>query len=174
MTFNDREFSQMNNVFKSVEAARVAVQSALHKTTSNYRAGEERGAVGLARKFGWNTGSTSNACQARVSEHEISLIKVLLIMRECNNFAVLQTLCSLCGFICVQQPDFTRMSDAALLDLWAEMLEKQGKHSSTVRMALADGRVTNKEMQEVRDSLQLMFSAGLAFNDRFAGLVQDE
>lgn len=161
------------NVFKSIEAARLALQSALHKTTSNYRAGEERGAVGIARKFGWNPGSTSNQCQARVSEHEISMIKVLMIMRECNNFAVLQAMCALCGFICVQQPNFTELSDSALLDLWAELLEKQGKHSGAVRMALADGNVTRVEMGLVRESLQTMFAAGLTFNDRFAGLVQD-
>ncbi len=162
------------NVFKSVEAARLALQSALHKTTSNYRSGEERGAVGLARKFGWQPGSTSNQCQARVTEHEISMVKVLMIMRECNNFAVLQAMCALCGFICVQQPDFVEVSDAALLDLWAELLEKQGKHSAAVRIALSDSKVTRVEMQDVRDTLQLTFAAGLAFNDRFSGLVQDE
>jgi len=159
-------------MFKSKESARLALQTAIHRTSSNYRNEEGRGATALARRFGFNEGSFSNKCLANAGDHHLSLMEAMLLMRESNNIEVLRVMASLLDCVVHTVPDYERVSDAALLELWCDSIEKAGGFAAKVRMSLEDGIVTGNEFRNVVSALHIMMSSNLTFVARLEGMVK--
>ncbi len=150
-----------------------ALDLAVMQTVADFRHGRRRGAAALAPLLRMNPGTLANKVSPAFTGQQLTLREALSVMQATQNYAILQSLCLLVEHVAHPLPDFSRCSDAALLDLWSQCQARLGAHAGTVHGALADGVITRAEMREVRNTLQYAMAAGLEFIARMEGLIRE-
>lgn len=150
-----------------------ALDMAVMNTVHNFRDSRRRGAAALGPRIGMVPGTLANKANPDFQHQQLTLREALQVMAVTHNYSILQALCLLMDHVAHPHPDFSACSDAALLDLWATYLTRQGEHAATVRLALADGVVTRAELQQVREAMQICMAAGLEFIGRMEGLCRE-
>ena len=76
------------------------------------------------------------------------------LMTITNDYQILHALAEKHGFLCIQKPECdTSYSDLAVLEIIAEVWGANGEVGQSVHAGLSDGRLTHKEIHEVRQAI---------------------
>lgn len=147
-----------------------ALQDAIYRTVHD---GHPRGAVGLAPLIGMKSGTLNNKADP-AHDSELTLRESIPLMRETRDYQILATLAAAVDHAVIPLGDFSGTSDTELLDLYAKYHSKVGKAAGEVSKALADGRITQAEVREVRQAFIRAARANLAFVARLEAIAEPE
>lgn len=146
---------------------RTAVYLTVHEFPA--RAGKN-GVESAAQAIGRAPGTTYNKASPD-SEQGFTLAEVVALMDASGDYRILHALAQSCGHAVVVLGDYRRTSDVELLDLLLIQSRAQGTRSDRIREALADGRVTQPEIQDIRDAVHAHVTAELELLQRLEGLA---
>ncbi len=135
-----------------------SLDDAIHKTVHGFVDGKKSGPGVLAPKVNMNAGTLNNKADPGCDTHHLSLRESIPVQRTANNFSIAQAYCMELGgvFIQLQKVDF--VSDSALLDIWATLIEKEGQFATAVKDALSDGNINAAEMKKITEAAQQRIS----------------
>lgn len=121
------------------------IDIAVHQTAHKFDGGLDR----LAQLMGMNAQTLRNKTNPHSETHKLSLREALAMMLQAQDFQILEVMAATCGFTLkpVECPKQSLMK--ALLMVQAE----QGDVSRVMAEALDDGRLTPREIAEVREQI---------------------
>lgn len=149
-----------------------ALADAIYRTVHN---GHPRGAVGLGPLIGVRASYLQNKADPS-HDAELTLRESIPLMRETGDYAILATLAASVDHAVIPVGDYSKTSDAALLDLYCEYHADLGQTAEAIREALgkADTRITRADVRRVRREMLEDIQAGLAFLARLESLAEDD
>lgn len=130
----------------------------------------DRGAVGLAARLDKNAGTFLNELSPGCETAKLGLGTALAMTLATKDYRILYAFADTCGHLAFPKPDFSRVSDAALLDMFLVRDEAAGRFAETVRLALADGSVSRAELSRIRERAHSYAAAVLEIVARLEGL----
>lgn len=95
-----------------------------------------------------------------------------LVMGITGDHSVLHALAANHGYVCVRMEDDVAPSDMAVLEIMAKCWSANGDFGTSVNNALADGRITVKEIEQIREAVRRMDQAAHQLVARMEGLAQ--
>lgn len=128
------------------------------------------GAVGLAKKMGVPAGTFLNELNPEAETHKLGLGRAVAMSVAASDARIVHAFADTCGLIAFPKPDLSNVSDAALLDLWLAHAEADGRFAEEVRAALADGEISERELESVRTMAYGCAAAVLEIVMRLEGL----
>lgn len=132
----------------------------------------DRGAVGLAARIGKNAGTFLNEVSGSCETAKLGLGTAVAMSVAANDARILHAFADALGFVAVRRPVATdEASDAALLDLFLSMDIREGYFAAAVQSALADGRVSQEDLEDIQWQAYEAARAIYEVRDRLAGLV---
>lgn len=133
------------------------------------------GAIGLAPRVGMNPGTLNNKAYPG-HEAQLNLRESVPIQRDTQDFRILHSYCHLLDHAAIPLGDYSRTSDAELLDLYCEYHADIGQTAEVIRLALVtpNGRIRRRDVRRVRRELLEDLKAGLEFLARLEGMAEDE
>lgn len=143
------------------------VHDAAYRVAHDFR---PDGAVGLARKLGRNSGTFLNQLNPGQETSKLGLGDGPAISLAANDFRILHAFADTCGFVAVRKPDFSRVSDASLLEMVLARDVRLGAFASVVQSALADGAICPVEMARIEETAYDVAAATLELVERLRGL----
>ena len=149
-----------------------ALADAIYRTVHN---GHPRGAVGLGPLIGVRASYLQNKADP-AHDAELTLRESIPLMRETGDLSILATLAAAVDHAVIPVGDFSKTSDAALLDLYCEYHADLGQTAEAIRDALghAHARITRADVRRVRREMLEDIQAGLAFLARLESLAEDD
>jgi len=152
-----------------------ALDQAIYDTIHDFRAANgERGATALAPRIGMNPGTLNNKAYPG-HESQLTLRESVPVQREARDYRILAEYAICLDHAVIPLGDFSRTSDAALLDLYCEYHAEIGQTAEAIRDALAiNATITRADARKVRRELIEDMQAGLAFLARLDGLVAED
>ncbi len=129
------------------------------------------GARALAPLVGMNVGTLLNKVNPSMGSHHLSLREAVAISHTTGDYRILHACAQPLHHVCIPLVEFEGMSDAALLDAYARYHADLGETAQAIRDALADGRVTRRELDRVKREFHEDVQAGLEFLDRLEALA---
>lgn len=147
------------------------VADAIYRLVHNYRDPRtgHRGAPALAPKVGMVAGTLLNKANPD-QEHQLTLTESIVLQLTAGDFGVLHAYAHVLGHAAYELPVVT-VDDLELLDRYAEFHRRIGEQSGVIQRALSDGRVSPREVAEIRTCLHGVISAGLALVARIEALA---
>lgn len=133
---------------------RDSLEDAVYNTIHNYRDGKKSGPGALAPKVNMNAGTLNNKADPAMFSHQLTLRESIPIQLTANNFSIAQAYCLALNGVFVQLPDIPCVSDTALLDIWATLIEKEGEFAKAVRESLASGDIDHDEIKNIKNRAQ--------------------
>ncbi|OIR10990.1 hypothetical protein GALL_71610 [mine drainage metagenome] len=111
---------------------------------------------------GWDAmaaalGYTRMALENRIYERRgqsMSADTALMMQKLSNTTFYAEEVANQSDGIFIPIPEFTGVSDMALLDAYTEMVSDEGKFATDFREALKDGKVTQAEFEKLRKDLR--------------------
>lgn len=144
------------------------LEQAKYKLVNDYPGG----AVALAPLVRMNRGTLSNKVNPDVETHHLTVDEAVSIQAFCKQYHVLYAEAAALGHVCIPLPQADAdLSDAALLDIWAEQQAEDGETAAAIRAALKDGDITKAEYQEIHKEVFEDFQAKLALLQRLGQLA---
>lgn len=126
----------------------------------------------LAANMGLKVGTLYNKADAdEGSHHKPTLRDVVLATRATGDMRVLDALDAMFGRVAYVVSDKSHCSDIELLNLLAKLGAQNGEFHAVLFNALADGKFTQAELEQVRAEAHDVISALLALVDRLKGMV---
>lgn len=146
-----------------------ALAAAIYRTVHN---GHPRGAVGLGPLIGVRASYLQNKADPS-HDAELTLRESIPLMRETGDYAILATLAAAVDHAVIPVGDYSKTSDAALLDLYCEYHADLGQTAEAIRAALGhpEARITQADVRRVRREMIEDMQAGLAFLARLESLA---
>lgn len=134
----------------------------------------DRGAVGLAARLDKHPGTFLNELSPGCETAKLGLGTAVAMSLATGDPRILHAFADALGFVAIRRPlPSDEASDQALLDLFLSRDTQVGRFANVVQQALADGRVTPAEMQEIcREAYQAVQTI-LDIRARLAGLVDE-
>jgi len=149
---------------------RSSLDDAIYKTIHNYSDGKNTGPGALGPKVNIKPGTLSNKADDNMPSHKLGLFESIPIQREANNFEIVHAYCMELDGVFVQLQQMECVSDSALLDIWATLIEKEGEFAKVVKEALHDGNIDHKEMKDIREAAQQRISVLLELVKRLESI----
>lgn len=130
------------------------------------------GIPGVAAKMGMNPRILYNKLSGdEDSYHRLSVADFIRIWLVTGDLAPLNALARVMNCACFPVPDYTGLSDEALLDLLCKVNEEGGQWHGMLRHALADGAIDARERAELRREAYEWIGAIAEAEARLDGLV---
>lgn len=130
------------------------------------------GATGLARKMGIPAGTFLNRVNPEQDSHYLPLAMAVAMSIAANDFRILHAFADTCGFLAFQKPDFSKVSDASLLEMLLKRDEQDGQFAKALSDALASGDVSPAEFERIELEGYEAAAALLELIERVRGLVR--
>jgi len=147
-----------------------SLDDAIYKTIHNFKDGKKSGPGALAPKINMNAGTLNNKADPGCETHHLTLRESIPIQRTASDFSIAQSYCMELGGVFIQLQMIDYVSDSALLDIWATLIEKEGEFAKAVRESLEDGKIKHDEMKQIRDSAQQRISTLLEMVKRLESI----
>lgn len=129
------------------------------------------GAVGLARKLGINQGTFLNQLNPNTETHGLSLARALQMSVFTGDRRILAAFAAEMGCAVVSLPDLRRKSNRDLLALMLQRDREVGEFAQQVETALADQRISPRELEAIRSAGMEAVGAFLELMARFEEVV---
>ena len=149
------------------------LEEALSQSCHSYPGGIKS----LAADLSINLGTLYNKCNPNMPSHFLNIQEALEMMRNSQDYRVLDLLCNLTHHACVSPMKFKHISDMALFEAWTACDMEHGITTKIIRDALADNTINNTELQKIRSEMFIDFSHSLELLDRlrhFSGTVDQQ
>jgi hypothetical protein len=132
------------------------VSDAMHATVHGYPGG----AGSLGPRVSINPTVLNSKVNPNTTTHHLTLAEAMRIMGVTGDHRTLRAMNEELGYL----PPIARVagevSDLALLECYTKLIGELGDFSTTFHRALADGRVTKKELKKLRSAMLDFAGAG--------------
>jgi hypothetical protein len=144
------------------------VFQAFHRVVHDYPAGVEK----LAARIAMPTGTLYNKANTNESSHhKPTLGDAVLVSLATGDHRILHAFASTLGEVCFPLPDFSRISDSALLDLITAIGAEGGDFHRAIAEGMADRRYTRAEHARVKAEAHQFIAAICEACGRLEGLI---
>jgi len=149
---------------------RTSLSDAIYNTIHDYSDGNNKGPVALGPKVNIDAGYLGNKASDKMPNHKLGLEESIPVQREANDFRIVQAYCMELNGVFVQLQQMECVSDSALLDIWATLIQKEGEFAKVVKEALHDGNIDHQEMKDIREAAQQRISVLLELVKRLESI----
>ena len=146
------------------------VESAIYHAVHDYKPGTDA----LARQMGMARSSLLNMANPNDDGHEVTVKRLRQVVHLTGDLRPVHALCAELGGVFVPTERFAGIADDALLDLVMRLGKEYGDVCAAVSAAIADGRVSPREMQAFREQKYQFDQAGAALEARLAMMAAPE
>lgn len=129
------------------------------------------GAAKLGPLVGVAPGTLCNKANPH-QEHDFTLREAVRLSAVTGDMRLIDAVERLLGRVAVPVDDYQGSSDVDLLSRWADWQAELGESARTIRDALADGRIEQAELREIKRELFEDFAAALALLQRLEAIAQ--
>lgn len=143
------------------------VMQAAYRVAHDFR---PDGASGLARKLGVPAGTFMNRVNPEQDTHTLPLGMAVAMSVVAHDFRILHAFADTCGFLAFAKPDYSRVSDASLLDMVLQRDVRLGAFAGVVESALDGGAICAVEMARIEETAYGVAAATLELVERLRGL----
>ena len=151
----------MTDIFQSIE-----------KTIYDTAHAHPGGAKQLAKEIGTQPGTFNNKCDPRMPGHILNINEVRKLLKVTGNHEILFELARERGYVCIDIPDYTGISDMELLNAWADWDAERGETGQAIKKSLEDTTITKDELNKIRKEMFEDFQKELALLSRLESLVE--
>lgn len=130
------------------------------------------GATGLARQMGLPAGTFLNRVNPEQETHSLPLGMAVAMSVASDDFRILHAFADTCGFVAFKKPDFSRVSDASLLEIVLKRDREEGEFAAVLAAALENGQVSPGEFMAIQSEGYEAAAALLELVERVRGLVR--
>lgn len=150
-----------------------ALEQAIHDTVNGYMdpSTRQRGAVALAPRLGMRPATLSNKANP-LCDHELKLAESVPLQLIADNYSILHAYAAALGHCAVRLPEADRVGDTALLDAYCQMHAELGEFAEDMRLALADGSISQEQVTKMRCAFDSTVRAGLSVLARMDALTK--
>lgn len=120
----------------------------------------KNGIKSLADHMGIKESTFRKKIDPHQDTHNFYAQELDLLVRTLNTDEVAKYFADQRGLMCIRKPDFTGLSDSALLDLFLDLQAKQGMWARSVSKALEDGNVSWDEFKVIENNYNEYVVAG--------------
>jgi hypothetical protein len=125
----------------------VNIQDAAYNTVHDYRGGSES----LAPRLGMSAAVLRNKVNPNNSTHHLTLAEADELMAKANDHRILHAMNAKHGFAVVEVGDEAGEGAATLLSAVLHANAAEGSFDARLEEALADGRISPRELSELTD-----------------------
>lgn len=128
----------------------------------------------MASKIGMPTGTLYN--KANVNEtslHKPTLGEAVLVQVVSNDLRIVQAMAHVLGGVFLKLPQLNAVSDAALLEMVAEIHIQSGHFHHEIREALKDGKFSQAEHRDIHKKALGFITSVLEAVQRIEGMVDE-
>jgi len=143
------------------------VNQAAYRVAHDFR---PDGASGLARKLGISAGTFLNRVNPEQETHTLPLGMAVAMSLAAHDFRILHAFADTCGFLAFEKPDYSRVSDASLLNMVLQRDVRLGAFAGVVEVAIDDGAIDPVAMARIEEAAYEVAAATLALVERLRGL----
>lgn len=147
---------------KSMKPSIDSLEDAIATTSRDFPGGVQA----LAEKISVNPGTLYNKCNPGMPSHRLTLREAVDIMYHSRDVRILEFLCRETHHACVAQAQFQHVGDMVLFDAWTASDMEHGKTAESIRTALADARIDDKEYRAIHAEMFADFARALEMLDR--------
>ncbi len=104
--------------------------------------------------------------------HILNINEVRKLINVTGNHELLFELARERGYVCIDIPDYTGVSDMELLNAWADWDAERGETGQAIKKSLEDTAITNDELNKIRKEMFEDFQKELALLRRLESLVE--
>lgn len=107
------------------------------------------------------------------AHHQFSARELITIQATSRNYRINHAMAQSVGGTFVEPANLSAVSDDALLDQFTALVAELGRYAAEFNTAWADGRLTGKEFERVRDEAYQIQQRLAELDTRMASLVDD-
>lgn len=144
------------------------VMDAAHATAHDYPGG----AGILAARLKMNPAVLNSKVNPNTSTHHLSLMEAMRMMSLSGDHRILRAMNEELGYLPPIQRVSAEVSDVALLESYTKLISELGDFSAKFHEALADGRVTKKEVKRLRSEMLDFAAAGEELLNRLEQIAE--
>jgi len=122
---------------------------AAHATVHDYPGGSES----LAPRLGMSGSILRNKVNANINTNHLTLVDADKMMSVTGDHRILEALAQHHGYVLVPVAFDTPASDSAILELVTKVWRHNGNVGKAVDDAFADGRITKRELDTIKQSI---------------------
>lgn len=143
-------------------------------TEAIYRTVHDFGADRLAAMTGQTRGVIYNKANPRESSlHKPTIDDLMVWQSLTKDHRIVRAMAAALGEACFEVPQLGQMSDAALLEIVLTEGERDGEFHGAINQALADGKFTRAEYQDIRRRGYEVIAAVAELMSRVEGMVDE-
>lgn len=131
------------------------------------------GAVGLARALGKNPGTLLNEINPHQETHKLGLGDAVLMSTATGDTRILEAFAATLQHVVVPLPAKGFACDTELIALILKRDQKAGEFARTLDAALADGRISRAEAQQLKHWGLKMVQSMMQLITRLEGMADD-
>lgn len=149
-----------------------SVETAIYETINGYvdPGSRRRGAAALAPKLGMLPATLSNKANP-LQDHQLTLRESIPLQLVAHDYRILYATNQALQHVAYKLPSTHDVGDVELLNQYADMHAALGKLARDIRDALADGGITQEEVQNMRAAFDASARAGLGLLARLEALA---
>jgi len=125
------------------------IKDAMHHTVHDYQGGSES----LGPRMGIITAVLRNKVNPNSTSHHLTLIEADKMMTMTGDLRILDALARNHNHVIVPVVPDDSVSDMAILELVTSVWRRNGDVGKSVDDALADGRITKRELEDIKQSI---------------------
>lgn len=130
------------------------------------------GAVALAARIGRNPGTLLNELNPACETAKLGIGEAQAITFATQDPRIAQAMLAPIGYTAVALPDYDKVGDTALLDLFITRDEQSGRFAEALSKALEDGRISADEFEAIEAAGMEAVGALLTLISRLKGMVR--
>ena len=146
------------------------LDDAKYAVVHDYKGPTNEGARALAPLVGMVAGTLSNKVNPHVETHHLTLDEAVAIQHATDDRRIIEIEARILGGAFIRLNDFEFVSDTELLTTYAEWHAAIGNTSQSIKQALADHKITKKELKEIRLCMNKNIQALLAVYHRLEAI----
>lgn len=142
------------------------IQTAIEKTVG-LKAEDKKWEL-LVASLGLTEGVLRNkvASEKEDKRHHLSLAEAIAMVKATGNHALIHAICNEFGGEFLHYPSFQGATDDELLSRYTSMMKELGQFSNDIHESLADGKITQKEISDLRNDFLRLSGALSEIMDR--------
>ena len=141
---------------------------AFHKTVH----GAPGGCEAIAPRMGMSAAILRNKANPNSTTNKPSLDEADRLMGLTGVHDILHALAANHGYVCVRMEEGASAGDMAVLEMITQVWQTNGEVGTEINLALADGHLTQAEMDRIREKVRLAQRALESVLARLGGMAQ--
>lgn len=148
------------------------VHDAAYRVAHDYQ--PPQGAVGLTKRLGRNAGTFLNQLNPAQETAKLGLGDAVAMSIAADDYRILHAFADSCGYVAFKKPDFSRVSDASLLEMILKRDQAEGEFAQVLASALGNGQINASEFVQIQKEAYESAAATLELVERLKGLRRDD